>query len=111
LHLVDVFYHLIREHLPRQIAHDLMNSDHDAAVSVPAEGPRLDMIKFRPLPPPVVSDLVAPFQLTSLPSIRPRHVRTHSRECALAISSVEGRIAATQQGFSVGLRARYFSLP
>jgi hypothetical protein len=42
-----------------------MKGDDNAAVSVPAEGARLDLrIRFRPLPLPVVPYLVTPFQRT-----------------------------------------------
>jgi hypothetical protein len=45
-----MFYDLISEHLAGQVAHELMHADHDAALSVPSEGARLDArINGRPL--------------------------------------------------------------
>jgi hypothetical protein len=111
LHLVDVRDHLIRQDRSCQIAHGLVHSDGDATVRVPAEPARLDVrIKLCPLPLPVSSYFVVPIQPTAFPSIGPHHVWMHLRERAVAISSVEGRIAATQQGFRVGPRARRFTL-
>jgi hypothetical protein len=90
LHLVDVFYDLIREHLSRPVADDLMHADRDPPLSVPTEGAGLDMrIKCRPLTLPVLLHAIAPF-LPNRPPSRSATLRPDASSRARRPDNLDG---------------------
>jgi hypothetical protein len=82
--------HLIRQEIPVEIAHDLMDLYDHFAFGTSRERDRLDMrIDHRPLTRPVAAHLGTSVDVTTFHAVCPNDILVHGCEHGLHIASVE----------------------
>src|SRR5206468_1441992 len=90
---VDVHNVMIGEFAASFVSNHLVDGDGNPAVGLDGEcgrhNRRFDLI---PLPTPIGTQLVVAMDHTSLPPVRPRHVRPHGRQQLWYVTVVERRV-------------------
>ncbi len=94
---VDVLDHSIEQHVSGEIAHDLMDTDHDSSLTVFLEGDGIHMwINHAPLAAPVGTDAVVAVHGAALHAVGPFDIRAHGCQGLVNIAGIERRVCALQ---------------
>src|SRR6266852_5842976 len=89
-HVID---HLIREKIPVEVAHDLMDFDNHFPFGTVGERNRLDVrIDHRPLTCPVAAHFVASLDMAAFHAICPNDILVHGCKHRLHVTSVEAAV-------------------